>query len=79
MEIKGRMSARFIGNIIGLSANSVYKTWSDMGIVQLHKHGYWSLTEAGKSLNGRYSKNGGVPTFNFEEIVPLMSKFWNKN
>lgn len=79
METKGRMSARFIGSKIGLPADSVYKTWADMGIIRLHQQGYWDLTEEGKALNGRYSKNGGVPTFKFEEIVPLMKSFWHKH
>lgn len=71
----GRMSARFIANHLGMSTNRVYELWEKMGYVFRDSHGFWGLTEAGKALNGRYSKGGGVPTFKFEEIVPLMRRF----
>ena len=72
----GRMSARFIANHLGMTPRSVYETWKQMGFVTQDSHGFWGLTDAGKKINGRYSKSGGVPTFNYEEIVPLMKAFF---
>ena len=79
MMPSGRMSARFIANHLGMSTDSVYELWEKMGYIFKDSRGFWGLTEAGKALHGSYSKNGGVPTFKFEEIVPLMKRFHSKN
>ena len=76
----GRMSARFVGNKIGMSTEWVYGMWKDMGLVIKDKFGDWNLTEVGKNVGGRMSNNSycSVPTFEFEVIEKMMIDFYNK-
>lgn len=74
-----RMSARFVGQKIGLSTSSVYDLWEAMGMVAKDRLGYWDLTEYGKSIGGRLSSGRvPVPTFDFEDIVEVMDEFREK-
>jgi len=77
----GRMSARFVGNKVGMSTKWVYEMWQDMGLVFKDKCGDWALTELGKSIGGRMSKSihCPVPTFDFEVLEKMMIDFYNKN
>ena len=74
------MSARFVGNRVGMSAKWVYDMWKDMGLVINNNSGGWSLTELGRSVGGRMSKGSysSVPTFDFEVIEQMMIDFYNK-
>ncbi|MBE6747062.1 MAG: hypothetical protein E7558_06390 [Ruminococcaceae bacterium] len=76
-----RMSARFVGNVVGKSAKWVYALWEEMGIVTKDKLGDWILTDAGKEIGGKMSRNNycPVPTFDFEVIEKLMIDFYNKH
>ncbi len=76
-----RMSARFVGNHVGMSTEWVYCMWKDMGLVIKDKFGDWALTEMGRSIGGRMSKSNyrPVPTFDFEVIEKLMIDFYNKH
>lgn len=76
-----RMSARFVGNKVGMSTEWVYGMWKDMGLVIKDKFGDWALTEAGRSVGGRMSKSNRcpVPTFDFETIEKMMMDFYNKH
>ena len=53
----GRMSARFVGQMVGMSTEWVYGMWKDMGLVEKDKFGDWILTAIGKSVGGKMSKN----------------------
>ncbi len=67
-------SPRFFGRRIGKSAEEVYKRWKDLGLIEIFhvKNGYgWRITDLGKSLGGKLSRNGAVPTFAFEKIKHL--------
>ena len=75
----GRMSARFVASNMGMSTSEVYDLWKRMGLVFKDSNGWWCLTKAGENLHGHYSKNGGVPTFIFDEILPLMMSFGKKH
>lgn len=77
----GRMSASIVGKNVGMSAAWVYDMWKDMGLVIKDKFGNWALTETGRSIGGRMSKNSyrPVPTFNFEVIETMMIDFYNKH
>lgn len=77
----GRMSARFVGRLVGMSTEWVYDMWKDMGLVIKDKFGEWILTETGRSIGGRMSKSNHrpVPTFEFEIIEKMMIDFYNKN
>lgn len=76
-----RMSARFVGNKLGGSAEWVYKTWKDMGLVVKDKFGDWILTQAGRDIGGKMSKGQhlSVPTFDFEVIEKRMIDFYNQH
>ena len=74
-----RMSARFIGQKVGLTKEVVYEMWSKMGIVRKDNFGDWILTGAGRELGGKLSKGKyPVPTFKFDDIVTAMIAFYNK-
>jgi len=60
-DCMGRMSARFVGNKVGMSTESVYGMWKDMGLVIKDKFGDWTLTEAGISIGGRMSNSNNCP------------------
>ena len=45
----GRMSARFVAEKVGMSAEWVYEMWKDMGLVIKDKFGDWALTEVGRN------------------------------
>ena len=77
----GRMSARFVGKNVGMSAEWVYGMWKDMGLVIKDKFGDWVLTPAGRSIGGRMSKSNHrpVPTFDFDAVVRMMIDFYNKH
>ena len=74
-----RMSARFIGQKVGLSTSGVYELWEAMGLVFKDRLGYWDLTDFGRANGGRLS-NGRVPvpTFDFDSIVKMMVEYWEK-
>ena len=74
-----RMSARFVGTKVGLTAAGVYELWEAMGLVVKDRLGYWDLTDLGKSIGGRLSDGRvPVPTFDFDTIVSMMEDFWEK-
>ncbi len=75
----GRMSARYVGEKVGMSVAWVYNMWKDMGLVVKDKFGEWSLTEEGRKIGGRMSKNNHcpVPTFDFHIIEKKMIDFYN--
>ena len=75
-----RMSARFVGKKVGLSALQVYDMWKDMGLVIKDNLGDWALTEMGKKKGGQMSKSthSPVPTFEFSTIEKLMIEFYRK-
>ncbi len=77
----GRMSARFVGQMVGMSTEWVYGMWKDMGLVIKDKFGDWTLTEVGRSIGGRMSKSNHcpVPTFDFAVIEKMMIDFYNKH
>ena len=77
----GRMSARYVGREVGQSAEWVCWMWKNMGIIIKDKFGNWVLTEKGRSIGGRMSKNNNhpVPTFVFEDIEKLMIDFYEKH
>lgn len=72
-----RMSARFVGKIIGLGTDEVYETWERMGLIYMGQYGDWLLTDAGRSVGGQMSKSNycPVPTFDFEVIEKIMMEF----
>ena len=76
-----RMSARFVGNEVGKSAAWVYSMWENMRLVFKDKFGDWELTDAGRSIGGRMSKNNyrSVPTFDFNVIEKMMIDFYAKH
>lgn len=76
-----KMSARFVGNKVGMSTDSVYNMWKDMGIVFKNTLGCWEITEPGRRIGGRMSKSNycPVPTFDFEVIEKMMICYYNKN
>jgi hypothetical protein len=71
------MSARFVGNIVGMSTEWVYGMWKDMGLVVKDKFGDWTLTEMGRNIGGRMSN--GVPTFDFDIIEQMMVDFYDEH
>ncbi len=75
-----RLSARYVADRVGMSTQWVYDLWKDMGLVVKDKAGDWILTEAGRSVGGRMSKNNyrPVPTFEFKVIEQMMIDFYNK-
>ena len=76
-----RMSARFVGQKVGMAAQWVYDMWKDMGLVEKDRFGDWILTAAGREAGGRMSKGSRleVPTFEFEVIEKMMIDFFNKH
>ena len=74
-----RMSARFVGQKVGMSTEWVYSMWEKMGLVFKDSIGNWDLTSLGAEIGGRLS-NGRVPvpTFDFEKIEKMMIDFYNK-
>lgn len=72
-----RMSAKIVGGKIGKSAAWVYDQWKNMGLVMKDKFGDWALTEAGRNIGGRMSKNSyrPVPTFDFPVVKKMMDDF----
>ena len=67
-------SPRFFGRRIGKSAEEVYKRWKELGLIEsfrTHNTYGWHITDLGKSLGGKLSRNGAVPTFDFEKIKHL--------
>lgn len=76
-----KMSARFVGQKVGLKASEVYDIWKNMGLVVNDKYGDWIITELGKKIGGKMS-NGNyspVPIFEFKMIEEMMIDFYNKN
>ena len=75
-----RMSARFVGQKVGMAAQWVYDMWKDMGLVEKDRFGDWILTAAGREVGGRMSKGSRleVPTFEFEVIEKMMIDFYNR-
>ena len=73
-----RMSARFVGNKVGMDTKWVYDLWEKMGVVIKDKSGDWILTKYGRSIGGKMSKSNycPVPTFKFEIIVS--DEVWEK-
>lgn len=69
-----RMSARYVAQKVKMNTALVYDLWNTMGIVAKDKFGDWTLTEAGREIGGRMSKNNycPVPTFDFNVIEQLM-------
>lgn len=69
-----RMSARYVAQKVKMNTALVYDLWNTMGIVAKDKFGDWTLTEAGREIGGRISKNNycPVPTFDFNVIEQLM-------
>ena len=67
----GRMSARYIGQKIGMSANGVYELLEKMGFVQKDNMGDWTLTDLGRKNGGKMSEGSrlSVPTFDFDTII----------
>ena len=76
-----RMSARFVGRKLGLSAERVYSIWEGMGLVIKDNFGGWDLTEVGRNIGGRMSKSNHrpVPTFDFEVVEKMMLDYYNKH
>lgn len=77
----GRKPASLIAKMLeNFTTKDVYEMWKDMGIVVKDKFGDWVLTEAGKSIGGRMSKNSyyPVPIFEDEDIINKMSEFFEK-
>lgn len=74
-----RMSARFVGNKVGMDTKWVYDLWEKMGVVIKDKFGDWILTKYGRSIGGKMSKSNycPVPTFKFEIIEKKMIDFYN--
>lgn len=70
-----RMSARYVAQKVRMNTALVYDLWNNMGIVTKDKFGDWTLTEAGRKIGGRMSKNNycPVPTFDFNVIEQLMT------
>ena len=78
--MEDRISARFLGNIIGMSAKAIYAIWQQLGLVTPDKCGGWDLTDLGKSIGGRLSKsNYPVPTFDYEVIKKMTKDFTAKH
>ena len=71
-----RMSARFVGSKLGLSASDVYEIWEKIGLVVKDKWGWWDLTPLGRQHGGRISSGSHtpVPTFDFDVVRELMRK-----
>ncbi|MBR2407838.1 MAG: hypothetical protein IKB07_02665 [Lachnospiraceae bacterium] len=78
--IIGRMSARYIGQKIGMSPKGVYDILEAMGLVQKDNMGDWTLTVLGREMGGRMSEGSrlSVPTFDFDTIISPMVDFWKK-
>lgn len=74
------MSARFVGNKVGLNTEIVYNMWKEMEIVVKNKYGDWALTEYGRKIGGKMSKNNycPVPTFEFKMIEKRMIDYYNE-
>lgn len=70
-----RMSARFVAMKMCRETSWVYKIWEEMGLVVKDNFGDWVLTDKGKEEGGRTSRNGGVPTFEFDVIEKMMTDF----
>ena len=51
-----RMSARFVGNKVGMDTKWVYDLWEKMGVVIKDKSGDWILTKYGRSIGGKCQK-----------------------
>ena len=77
----GRMSARFVAEKVGQSAEWVYGMWKDMGLIAKDAMGDWALTAAGRENGGKMSGNGqfSVPTFDFETIEKKMIDFYHQH
>lgn len=77
----GRMSARFVAEKVGQSAEWVYGMWKDMGLIAKDPMGDWALTAAGRENGGKMSGNGqfSVPTFDFETIEKKMIDFYHQH
>ena len=76
-----RMSAKFFAReLVGYSTADVYDIWKDMGLVFKNTFGDWSLTELGRSVGGKLSKNPYRPTltFDFDKVFPMMEAFYLK-
>ncbi len=75
-----RMSARFVGNKVGMDTKWVYDLWEKMGVVIKDKSGDWILTKYGRSIGGKMSKSNycPVPTFKFE-ILYLIFDYPHKH
>lgn len=69
-----RMSARYVAQKFRMNTALVYDLWNSMGIVAKDKFGDCRLTEMGRKIGGRMSKNNycPVPTFDFNVIEQLM-------
>ncbi|MBO5425911.1 MAG: hypothetical protein J6A25_10400 [Lachnospiraceae bacterium] len=76
-----RMSARFVGNKVGKSASWVYSIWENTGLVLKDKFGDWALTDEGRSIGRRMSKNNyrSVAIFDFGVIEKIMIDFYVKH
>lgn len=73
-----RKSARFVAQeLLNFSTSDVYECWKDMGLVVKDKFGDWILTEYGRSIGGKMSKNNHlpVPTFDTDQIIEMMIEF----
>ena len=68
-------SPRFFGRSIGKSAQEVYDRWVELGLIEEYRPSHnvvgWQITEYGKSLGGRLSRQG-TPTFDYEDIKDIM-------
>ena len=70
----GRMSARFVGRELGMKTDDVYRSWEKLGVVNSDKHGFFHLTDFGKSVGGKLCRHG-TPTFDLEQISKMMHGF----
>lgn len=77
MRKPASLIARMLENF---TTKDVYEMWKDMGIVVRDKFGDWVLTETGRNIGGRMSKNSyhPVPIFEDEFIIDKMIDFYNK-
>ena len=72
-----RMSARFFALKLGKATAEIYDLWKRMGVVTKDKFGDWILTELGRNIGGKMSKNNylAVPTFEYDPIIKMMEDF----
>lgn len=72
----GRMSARYLGQKLGMSAKAVYEFLEEMGLVQKDKMGDWTLTDFGRKSGGKMSQGSylSVPIFELDIIKRLMKE-----